>query len=57
MKWEYKVIAESIDPATAEIEKKLNLLGSEGWELVESLPRKSFSNNGYAAFILKRPAR
>lgn len=59
MKWEYKVFEfnqrsfflAKIDPV--ELNKQLNALGREGWELVEGCPNAATSRNGFMA-ILKR---
>jgi hypothetical protein len=39
VQWEYKVIVEEKHDSQDQIEKLLNELGSQGWELVQKQPR------------------
>jgi hypothetical protein len=52
-KWEYKVMPVAPEQKTQEIEKILNGLGDEGWELVSMY----LTPGAYNAFVMKRPKR
>jgi hypothetical protein len=62
-KWEYKVVA--MDKGDSDVEKELNKLGDEGWELAgaPSIVTSPFNPNGAGAvstkvkLIFKRPKR
>jgi len=64
-KWEYKVVRESTDPNTSEVDTKkfetaVNRLGEEGWECVGTVSEvrgggPGRANSTDAVLIFKRP--
>jgi|HubBroStandDraft_6_1064221.scaffolds.fasta_scaffold74300_4 hypothetical protein len=61
-KWEYCVIAVSIDASTDiykdTLQNSLNEMGNKGWELVTVAPRTTVANDGFPfVAILKRPQK
>ena len=48
-KWEYKVLSFDSNKTSRDIEKEINNLGNEGWELVTAT-----NSNGNKAIYLKR---
>lgn len=56
-KWAYKRVTFDIfEIETPEFEKKLNDLGREGWELVDSFDRERGGNSKECFFLFKKPA-
>jgi hypothetical protein len=55
MKWEYLVAERSMSESADAIEKLLNTLGRNGWELVSIAPMRAEPDYERVRMVFKRP--
>ncbi|MCU0686960.1 MAG: DUF4177 domain-containing protein [Polyangiaceae bacterium] len=54
-RWDYKCLRFGASEFTENVERELNALGAEGWEVVAVVPGERHGYSHDATFIMKRP--